>query len=77
MRTNKNGVPNEVLHYTERDEYRNRLKSARVENFIFALVCVVILALTFYMGRFVERHFAYEPQKSSIVVKEVQNAKRY
>lgn len=71
MKTNKNGVPNEVLHYTERDEYQEYLyekRHVRIENFIFALVCVVILALTFYMGRFVERHFAYEPQNKSVVI---------
>lgn len=74
MKTNRKGIPNEVLHYTETDEYRERVKQRRylaLENFIFVLLCVVTIALSFYVGRVVERHFSIEKAsiKSACVVK--------
>lgn len=65
-------IPQEILHETERESYKEAQKAKRlmlVENFVFVLLCVVILALAFYMGRIVERNFAYEAPYKSVFVK--------
>jgi len=75
MKTNKRGIPSEILHYSETDEFKDYRKHKRylaIENFVFALLCIVIIALSFYMGRIVERHLGFEnvkPQKSAYVIK--------
>lgn len=65
-------IPQEILHETERESYKEARKARRllfIENAVFVLLCAVILALAFYMGRIVERHFAYEAPNKSVFVK--------
>lgn len=57
----KTKIPSEILHWTERAEYhewKRERKMAFIENTIFALLVIVLVALSFYCGRLVERHFA-------------------
>lgn len=56
-----NNIPEEILHYTERSRYKEWKREQKIacfENVIFALLLIVIIALSFYSGRLVERHFA-------------------
>ena len=58
MKTNQ--IPNEILHWSERAEFKAWQKEQRValfENVIFVLLLVTLIAF-FYAGRLVERHFA-------------------
>lgn len=60
MKTNS-AVPNEILHWSERAEFKawqREQKMAFIENVIFALLIVTLIALSFYAGRLIERHFA-------------------
>ena len=57
----KRDIPQEILHYTEREEYKERKRRRRIaflEDFVFTLLIIVIVALSFYSGRLIERHFA-------------------
>lgn len=68
-------IPQEILHETERESYKEAQKRKRfifIENAVFVMLCAVILALAFYMGRIIERHLGFEnvkPQKSAYVIK--------
>lgn len=56
-------IPNEILHYTERDEYKEwkrRQKVRFLENVVFVLLIATIIALSVYSGRLIERHFGVE-----------------
>ena len=58
MKTNQ--IPNEILHWSERAEFKAWKKEQRItlfENVIFVLLLVTLIALSFYAGRLVERHF--------------------
>lgn len=60
MKTNS-AVPNEILHWSERAEFKawqRERKMAFIENVIFALLIVTLIALSFYAGRLIERHIA-------------------
>lgn len=58
MKPNKNNIPNEILHYSETDEYK-RYRRARavgiLENIVFALMIIVLVALSFLLGRLWEQ----------------------
>lgn len=58
MKTNKNGIPNEILHYGETDEYKRYRRAKAVgilENITFALMIIVLVALSFILGRLWEQ----------------------
>lgn len=59
----RRNIPNEILHYTERDEYKEwkrRQKVRFLENVVFVLLIATIIALSVYSGRLIERHFGAE-----------------
>lgn len=65
-------IPQEILHETERESYKEAQKRKRfifIENAVFVMLCIVIIALSFYMGRIVERNFAYEMPNKSVFIK--------
>lgn len=59
----RRNIPNEILRYTERDEYKEwkrRQKVRFLENAVFVLLIVTVIALSVYSGRLIERHFGVE-----------------
>lgn len=67
------GIPNEILHYTERAEYKRYKRQKRMaffENIIFALLLITLVALSFYSGRLIERYFSiHDSVKASYQLK--------
>lgn len=58
MKTNQ--IPNEILHWSERVEYKEWKRKCRMElfeNAVFTLLIIVIIALSFCIGLLVEKHF--------------------
>ena len=55
--------PNEVLHYTEREEYKEWKRGRKIaffENVVFVLLIIMLVTLSFYLGNLTERHFGLE-----------------
>lgn len=63
-------APQEILHYTLRDDYRALMRRRRqrlIENTLLVLICLVAIALTFYAGVMFERHIKEVPSAETII----------